>query len=132
MKTLQVATNSTAVVAVKEARIISATVGDDSKWRKIDHESLKIINIQGVKHSIRPLITEVPDKPGTSESKSINQPLNKSVDQPTDQQEQTSDSEDSESLTTAGHDQTVDQSSLVKPTITQEIIDLLPHVEKSE
>ena len=31
-----------------------------------------------------------------------------------------------------GHDHTVDQSSLSKPTITQEIIDLLACVEKSE
>ena len=46
--------NSTPVIAAKEPRIISATVGDDSMWRKIDHESLKAIIAQGVKHSIRP------------------------------------------------------------------------------
>ena len=117
--------NSTPVVAVKEPRIISTTVGDDSVWRKIDHESLKAIINQGVKHSTRPLITKVLDIPGSPESKSINQPLDKSVDQ-------MSDSDDLESSTRAGHDQTVDQSSSSKPTITQEIIDLLSHVQTSE
>ena len=38
----------------------------------------------------------------------------------------------SESSTTAGHEQTVDQSSFSKPTVTQEIIDVLTFVEKSE
>ena len=32
---------STPIIAPKEARIISATVDDDSVWRKIDHDSLK-------------------------------------------------------------------------------------------
>ena len=52
----------------------------------------------------------------------MDQPLEESGDHPTDQQEETSDSDDSESSTTTGHD----------PIITQEIVDLLPHVEKSE
>ena len=123
---------STPVIAAKEARIIAATVGDDSVWNKVDHESLKEIITQGVKHSIRPLKPDEVEKPGSSENKPINQPLEESVDHPTDQQEETSDSDDSESSTTAGHDQTVDQNSLPKPTIIQEIIDLLGCVEKSE
>ena len=107
--------SSTPVIAAKEPRIISATVGDDSVWRKIDHESLKAIIAQGVKHSIRPI------KPKES--------LEESVDHPT---EETSDSNDFESSTIAGH-QTVDQSSsFSKPTVTQEIIKLLPHAQKSE
>ena len=124
--------NSTPVIAAKEARIISATVGDNSKWNKVDHESLKEIITQGVKHSIRPHKPEVVEKPGSSENNPINQPLEESVDHPTDQQEETSDSDNSESSTTAGHDQTVDQNSLPEPTIIQEIIDLLACVEKSE
>ena len=107
--------SSTPVIAAKEPRIISATVGDDSEWRKIDHESLKAIIAQGVKHSVRP------HKPKES--------LEESVDHPT---EETSDSDDFESSTIAGH-QTVDQSSsFSKPTVTQEIIKLLPHAQKSE
>ena len=101
-------------------------------WNKVDHESLKEIITQGVKHSIRPLKPDEVEKTGSSENKPINQPLEESVDHPTDQQEETSDSDDSESSTTAGHDQTVDQNSLPKPTIIQEIIDLLACVEKSE
>ena len=124
--------SNTPVIAAKEARIISATVGDDSVWNKVDHESLKEIITQGVKHSIRPLKPDEVEKPGSSENRPINQPLEESVDHPTDQQEETSDSDDSESSTTAGHDQTVDQNSLPKPTIIQEIIDLLACVEKSE
>ena len=124
--------NSTPVIAAKEARIISATVDDDSMWNKVDHESLKERITQGVKHSVRPLKPEVVEKPGSSENKPINQPLEESVDHPTDQQEETSDSDDSESSTIAGHDQTVDQNSLPEPTIIQEIIDLLACVEKSE
>ena len=124
--------NSTPVIVAKEARIISATVGDDSMWNKVDHESLKEIITQGVKHSVQPHKPEVVVKPGSSENKPINQPLEESVDHPTDQQEETSDSNDSKSSTTAGHDQTVDQNSLPKPTIIQEIVDLLACVEKSE
>ena len=107
--------SSTPVIAAKEPRIISATVGDDSVCRKIDHESLKAIIAQGVKHSVRP------HKPKES--------LEESVDHST---EETSDSDDFESSTIAGH-QTVDQSSsFSKPTVTQEIIKLLPHAQKSE
>ena len=124
--------NSTPVIAAKEARIISATVGDDSMWNKVDHESLKEIITQGIKHSICLLTPDEVEKPGSSVNKPINHPLEESVDHPTDQQEETSDSDDSESSTTAGHDQTVDQNSLPKPTIIQEIIDLLACVEKSE
>ena len=123
---------STPVIAVKEPRIISATVGDDSVWRKIDHESLKAIIAQGVKHSIRPLKPEVVEKPDSSENKPRNQPLVELLDHPTDQQDETLDSDISDSSTTAGHDQTVDQNGLSKPTIIQKIIDLLTHVEKSE
>ena len=123
---------TTPVIAAKDARIISATVGDEFVWRKIDYESLKEIITQGVKHSIRPLKPEIVEKPGSSENKPINQPLEESVDHPTDQQEETSDSDNFEPSTTAGHDQTVDQNSLLKPTITQETIDLLACVEKSE
>ena len=107
--------SSTPVIAAKEPRIISATVSDDSVWRKVDHKSLKAIITQGVKHSIRP------HKPKES--------LEESVDHST---EETSDSDDFESSTIAGH-QTVDQSSsFSKPTVTQEIIKLLPHAQKSE
>ena len=123
---------STPVIAVKEPRIISATVGDDSVWRKIDHESFKAIIAQGVKHSIRPLKPEVVEKPDSSENKPRNQPFEELLDHPTDQQEETLDSDISDSSTTAGHDQTVDQNGLSKPTIIQKIIDLLTHVEKSE
>ena len=124
--------SSTPVIAAKEARIISATVGDDSMWNKVDHESLKEIITQGVKHSIRPHKPEILQKPGSSENKPKNQQLEETVDHPTDQQEETSDSDNSESSTTAEHDQTVDQYFLPKPTIILEIIDLLACVEKSE
>ena len=103
--------SSTTVIAAKEARIISATVGDECVWRKIDHESLKAIIAQGIKHSIRRLKPKVVEKPGSSENKPINQSLEEPVDHPTDQQEETSDSDNSESSTIAGHDQTVDQNS---------------------
>ena len=121
--------NSTPVILAKEARIIPASVGDNSMWRKIDHESLKTMIAKGVNDSIRPLKLEMTEKHQSSESKPINQPLDESFDQPTDQQDEISDSVDSDSSTTAGHDKAVDQSSL---TITQEIIELIGHVGKSE
>ena len=124
--------NSTSVIAAREARIISATVNDDSVWRKIDHESLKKLIAQGVKHSIRPLKPDVVENPGSSERKPINPSLEESVDHPTDQPKETSDSGDFESSTVAGYDQTFNQSSLSKLTITQEIIDDLPKITKSE
>ena len=86
--------SSTPVIASKEARIISATVGDDTMWRKIDYYRLKEIITQGVKHSIQPLKPEVVEKPGSSENKLLSHPLKESVDQPTDQQEETSDYDD--------------------------------------
>ena len=92
---------STPVIKTREARIIHATKGDDSMWRKIDHESLKTKITQGIKHSIRP---HKPEK-------------------------EPADNDDS---TTAGHDNIVELSSLPQSSVTQEIIDLLPHVEKSE
>ena len=114
--------DSSALIVAKEARIIPATIGDDSMWKKIDHESLKALLTQGVKHSIQPLKTEVLEKPGSSENKPINQPLGDSDDHPVDEKEEISDSDDSESSTIAGHD----------PIVTQEIVDLLPYVEKSK
>ena len=99
----------------KEARIILATIGDDSMWRKIDHESFKAITGQGVKHSIRPYKSK--------------ESMKESVDHPT---EETSDNNNFESSTTVWH-QTVDQKhSFPKPTVTQETIELLPHVQRSE
>ena len=98
---------SNPVITAKEARIISATVGDDSVWKKIDHETLKEIIAQGIKHSIRP-------------HQSI-ESLEESVDHQTD-------SENFESSTTLRHQ----SSSFPEPTITQEIIDLLPQTQKSE
>ena len=53
-------------------------------------------------------------------------------DHPTDQVEETSDRDDLESSTTKGHDQIIDESSLPKPTITQNIIDVLPYIKKPE
>ena len=50
----------------------------------------------------------------------------------TDQIEETSDSDDLESSNTVEHDRIFDKTSLPKPTVTQDIIDLLPHVKKSE
>ena len=119
--------DSTSVVATHEARkveIIPSTIGDDSVWTKIDHNSLKQMIAQGVKDSIRhhELRVEEVKQHGPSEDTLVDQPLEESGDHPTDQQEETSDSDDSESSTTTGHD----------PIITQEIVDLLPHVEKSE
>ena len=124
--------NSTSDIDAKEARIISATVGDDSVWRKINHGSLKKIIAQGVKHSIRSHKPEAVEKPGSLENKPRNEPLEEPFNHPGDQQEEIFNSDDSESTTTTGHDKTIDQSSLLKPTITQEIIDLLASVEKSE
>ena len=99
----------------KESRIILATTGDDSIWRKIDHKSLDAITDQGVKHSIWPYKSK--------------KPLEESVDHPT---EETSDSDDFESSNTVRH-QTVDQNpSFPKPTVTQQIIELLPHAQRSE
>ena len=107
--------SSTPVIALNEARIKSTTVWGDSVWTKIDHESLKAIIAQGVKHSIRP------HKPKKS--------LEESIDHST---EETSDSDNFESSTIAGH-QTVDQSfSFPKPAVIQEIIKLLPQVQRSE
>ena len=101
--------SSTSVIAAREARIISATVNDDSVWTEIDHESLKKLIAQGVKHSIRPLKPDVVENPRSLERKPINQSLQESVDHPTDQLKETSDSGDFESSTTAGYDQTFNQ-----------------------
>ena len=98
-------------------------------WRKIDYESLKGIIAQGVKYS-KP---EVVEKPDSSENKPINQPLEESIDHPIVQEEETTDSSDSELLIVKVCDQTVDQSSsFPEYTVTQEIIELLPHAQKSE
>ena len=119
--------DSTSVVATHEARIveiISSAVGNHSMWTKIDHNSLMKIIAQGVKDGIRHHelhVCEVKEH-GESEGTPVSQPLEESGDHPTDQQEETSDSDDSESSTTVGHD----------PNVTQEIVDLLPHVEKSK
>ena len=56
------------------------------------------------------------------ESMPVNQPLEESDDQPTYPQEEMADSDDLESSTTTGHN----------PIVTQEIVDLLSQVEKSE
>ena len=118
--------NSTSVIATKEARIIFASVGDDSVWRKIDLQSLKLLIIQKIiEHNIQPIKPEVVEKPGLLECKLINQPLEESVDHPTDQQKEMHGSNGSDPSTTARHKQTVYQSSLPKPSITQEIIDTL-------
>ena len=119
--------DSTSVVATHEARkveIIPSNKGEDSMWTKIDHNSLKKIIAQGVKDGIRhhDLHVEEVKERRPLEGIPVDQPLEESGDHPTDQQEETSDSDDSESSTTTGHD----------PFITQEIVDLLPHVEKSE
>ena len=119
--------DSTSLVATHEARkveIIPSTIGDDSVWTKIDHNSLKEMIAQGVKDSIRhhELRVEKVKERGTLQGTPIDQPLEELGDHPTDQQEETSDSDDSESLTTTGHD----------PIVTQEIVDLLPHVSNSE
>ena len=93
---------STPVIETKEARILFTTADDDFMWREMDHESLKAIIARGIKHSIRP------HKPKESLEESVNHPT-----------EETTDSDDFEPSTS-------------KPTITQEIIELLPHVPKSE
>ena len=116
--------DSTSVVAAYEARkveITPATIDDNSEWTVINHRSLTELIAPKVKNSIQPL------KP--TESMLVNhQPLEESLDHPTDQIEEISDSDDLESSNTVEHDQ-----MLPKPTVTQEdIIDLLPHVKKSE
>ena len=119
--------NSTSVIATHEARkveIVSSTIGDDLMWTKIDHNSLKEMIAQGVKDGIRHYeihVDEVEDHE-PSERTPVDKPLEESGDHPTDQQEETSDSNDSESSTTVRH----------VPIVTQEIIDLLPLVEKSK
>ena len=92
--------SNTPVVVAKETRIISSIVGDDSLWREIDRDTLIKKIAEGVKDGIRPLKSETVKKPGSSESKPIYQPLEESVDHPTDQQEQTLYSDNSESFTT--------------------------------
>ena len=120
--------NSTPIIAVKDT-----TVGDDSVWRKTDLDSLKrVIALGIIDHSIQPIKPEVVEKPDSLEYKQINQPLEESVDHPTDQQKELSGSNGSESLTTAGHEQTVDQNSLSKSTVIQEIMDILTFVNTSE
>ena len=117
--------NSTSVVATYEPRkvdIIPATIGENSLWTKIDHNALKKMIAQGIKEGIRHRKPEKAMECGPLEGTPMDQPLGESGDHPTDQQEETSDSNDSESSTTTGHD----------PTVTQEIVDLLSHVEKSE
>ena len=101
--------NSTLVIAPKEVRIISAAVGKDSVWRKIDHESLEAIIAKGVKLSILRL------KPKET--------LEKSVDLPTKE------TLDSGSATANGH-LNVNQSSF-KLTVTQEINEILPYADQS-
>ena len=124
--------NSTPVIATKEARIISA-IGDDCMWRKIDNDILLLVIAQGVKHSIHPHKPEVVKKPDiSSEIKVINQPLDESFDHPTNNPKEMSGSNSSDPSTTAGHEQIVDESSLPKPSVTQEIIDILGFVGKSE
>ena len=119
--------DSTSVVAAYEARkveIIPATIDDNSEWTKTHHRSLTELIAQRVKNSIQPL------KP--TESMLVNQPLEESLDHPTDQIEETSDSDDPESSNTVEYDRIFDETSLPKPTVTQDIIDLLPQVKKSE
>ena len=72
----------------------------------------------GIRHSKPKKVKEY----DPSEDIPVDQPLEESLDHPLDHQEKTSDSDDSESLTTVGHD----------PIIIQEIVDLLSRVEKSE
>ena len=55
--------------------------------------------------------------------------LEESVDHST---EETSDSEDFESSTTTDHQTVHRNSSFPKPILSQEIIDLLPHAQKSK
>ena len=131
--------NSTSVIAACEPRkvnIIPATAGD-SEWTKIDQLSLTKMIAKGVKHSIQPSKLEVigklssseeVEKPGSIENIPLDHPFKESVHHQTSQLEQTS---GSETLKTE-NPQTIDQSSLLKATITQKIIDLLPHLEKSE
>ena len=120
--------DSTSVVATHEARnleIISSAVGDKYVWTKIDYTSLKEMITQGVKDGIRhhELHVDEVKEHGLSEATPVDQPLElESCDHPTDHQEETADSDDSESSTTAGYD----------PLVSQEIVNLLPHVEKSE
>ena len=90
--------NSTPVIAAKEARIITAIMGDDFMWNKVDHNFLKMVIIDSIQTH-----------------KPINQSLEESVDHPT-----------------AGLGQTLDQSSLPKPNVTQEITDLLSFTGKTE
>ena len=73
--------------------------------------------LKELKDSIRHLELRVEEvkECGPPEEISLHQPLDESGDHPTDQQEEASDSDDSESSTTAGHD----------PMVTQEIFDLM-------
>ena len=104
--------DSTSVVATHKARnveILSSSIDNDSVWTKIDHNSLKKMIAQGVKDAIRHLevheeIKELAPLEGT--------PVDQSLEESGDQQEETSDSDDSESSNTAGRDQIVDQNSL--------------------
>ena len=126
--------NSTSVVATYETRrvdVIPAIVDHDLVWKKIDHNSLKEKIAQVVKDGIRHHKSEKIEEHGSlesmplnqpSESMSITHPLKESNNQPTNPQEETADSHDLESSTTKRHD----------AIVTQEIVDLLPHVDKSE
>ena len=118
--------DSTSVVATHEVRkveIISSTMGDNSMWTRIDHKSLTEMIAQGIKDGIRhrELHVDQVKECGQSEGTNVDQTLKKPGDYPTNQQE-LSHNDDSESSTTAGHD----------PLITQEIVELLPHVKKSK
>ena len=124
--------DSTPIFATQEARKVDIISGlnIDSVWTKIDHESLKEIIAKGIKYGIQ---HHKPEEHGPKENTSVNRlSSQKSVDQLTDQLQKTTGSSNSKSPTSTAEHQRLGQSSLPKPTVTQEIVDLLPQVKKSK
>ena len=124
--------DSTPIVATQEARKVDICCGvnSDSVWTKIDHKSLKKMIAEGIKYGTQ---HHKPEEHGPIENTSVNRlSSQKSVDQLTDQLQETTGSSDSKSATSTAEHQVLGQTFLPKSTVTQEIIGLLPQVKKSE
>ena len=98
--------DSTSVVVPQEARRISisrAIIDDDTTWTKINYENIKEMIAQGIKDGVRP-------------SKRFKL---QTINEESDEVMKNADGDDSKPITTTAK-------------ISQEIVSLLPHVEKSE
>ena len=124
--------NSTPVVAVHEPRrveitsAIASTQQTGSFWKKIDHESLKAMIAQGIKDEIRrPEVVQEGAHPFMEPNTLVKEqlPVNEPSAQPTEVANSSSDSTETVK---------VKQETVQPSIISQEIVNLLPHVPKSK